>query len=730
MVCSRLSTLLLSFLVLLSVVTAPTLVSGYDSTQADTTVQPSESIASLATGVDNPPLAAASQANNSSATQHENPERVDEEGDTAALERWYTRQLRSQLEQSSANLSEGDYENARALLGDEYNETLEEYADLAEQTSGSEDDEVASRLQNTTDSHREYVSAVEKYRQTQAAYEEAKENGNETRARKLARELERLATQINQTGSTLTRNYEAVENETESNLTDVQQSITNTSTNVTTQQTSVRRTEFTRTTLTVDYYTRNISFRDPLVVNGTLATVNGTRLENQTIAVSLRSQTAQTETTANGSFSLTVRPTLLPRGTQQITVRYLPKNTSVYLDSHTTQTVNVTATTPTVTLTHHPDRVEYNETLLVAGEVDVPNVTAGVNGVPVRIMFGSETLGTTQTTANGSFTLTASLPASVPAGEQQLRVLLPLSGQALSTATATTSLTVRPTPTQLTVSTDADAPSSPNRTQLRGQLRTENGTALPNQSIVIRVNDQTVDTVTTNDKGVYTTTLNTSALQETTNETSPNATAVFVGSGSLQQSRAATDVQVRPSSGPLSSLPVSPTVLGTGLLGLGALGALALRDLGFGGSEASTEVPQEEITNTAPAGTDSEMVAPTMADSQSILEEATTHLEADNDDDAVKLAYLAVRHHFTTSIDGLQDTAAQTHWEFYNMYRTNEDTTPEAVSHLKSLTEAFERAQFTTDALATEQATTAVETAADILSDRPTEQTDAATGAQ
>ena len=716
MVRPRLSTSLFSIFILLTVVTAPTLAYDAASRQTRTTAQPSDGGALLVADVQSLSPAAVAPTNNSSMVQHENPESVDEGGNAAALQQWFAQRIRSYIERSSANLSQGDYEMARTLLGEEYNDTVEKYADLAEQTETNEDDEVATRLQNTTESHRQYVSTVETYRQTRTAYQRAKQNENETRAQKLARELEQLATQINRTGSTLTRNYKTIANETDSNLTQIQHSITNTTTNVSSQQTPIRRTEFKRTTLTVNRYTTNISFRNPLVVNGTLATANGTQLGNRTVVVRLGRQTVRTTTTANGSFSLVVRPTLLHRGVQQISVHYLPQATSVYLDAQTALTVNVTATTPKITLTRHPASGKYNDSLVISGTVHVPNVATGVNDVPVRIMVGSETLGTTRTTVNGSFTLTASLPSSVRTGEQQLRVVVPLTGRALTPATAVTSLSVRPTPTQLTVSTNPTATASPNSTQVRGQLRAGNGTPLPNQSITIRVDGRAITTTVTNERGAYATTLNISALRGATNATSSNVTAVFTGSGNLERSQAVTAVQVRSSSGPLSDLPVPPAVLGTGLLGLGALGALALRDFGLGGRGPSADSANDTIADTASAANKSETTSSTMAGSQSILEQARTEVKAGNDDTAMKLAYMAVRHHLTTHVDGLADTGSQTHWEFYNTSQNLEDVTPVRVSDLESLTEAFERAQFTMGELSPTRATEAVEIATTVLS--------------
>lgn len=709
MVPARRFTPLFTFLVLSLVVTAPALGQTATPTPVDSPLHDS-------TGV--PPVIEESRpiqtitasSNNSSTVQHENPASVDRDGDTTALQQWFARQFQSRLQNSSVNLSQGEYDKARALLGDEYNETVAKYGDLAEQTSSSGDNSVATNLQNATEHHREYVATVKEYRQTRAAYQRAKQSGNETRTRRFARELERLATEINQTGTTLTRRYDTVANATESNLTGVQHTITNSTENVLEQQSRIRRAEFTRTAIAVDRHRSQISFQEPLTVEGTLTAANGTHLGNRTVAVTLGNRTVRTTTTANGTFTLSARPTLVPRGTQTIVVRYLPRNASMYLGTRTAITVNVTAVTPTVTLTQSPDSGQFGNVMTIKGNVRVPNASATVDDVPVQVLVNSTSLGTTQTTANGTFTLTTTVPASAPTGRQPLRVLLPLTDRALTPTTTTASLAVRPTSTQLTMIADT-ATTSANRTHFRGHLRTKNGTLLQNRTLALRVDGQTVATAVTNENGAYATTLNTSVLRATTNASSANVTALFAGSGNLNVSQAATAVQVRASGGLLQGLPVSPlVVVATGVLGLGGLGVLARQRLNAFDQQTASESPRGTED---PTTATSNAVPTTTIDSESILTQATAQLKADNPDDAVALAYGAVRHQLTAQADTLESTTAQTHWEFYNAYRNENDLDlgPNRTSDLESLTEAFERAQFTTGRLTPERANEAIETA-------------------
>jgi len=66
--------------------------------------------------------------------QHERPEAAGESGDLQALQRWLDGRLSGQLESSTVALSEGEYERARAMLGDDYDERLDQYVDVAGET--------------------------------------------------------------------------------------------------------------------------------------------------------------------------------------------------------------------------------------------------------------------------------------------------------------------------------------------------------------------------------------------------------------------------------------------------------------------------------------------------------------------------------------------------------------------------------------------------------------------
>ncbi|WP_137284634.1 DUF4129 domain-containing protein [Halorussus salinisoli] len=545
----------------------------------------------------------------------------------------------------------------------------------------------------------------------------AKQNGNETRARKLARELEQLQTQINRSETNLTQSYESIANNTGSNLTTVQRSISNSSQNISTQQADIRRTEFTQTTITIDQATTNISFRDPLNVTGRLTSANGTALENRTIAIKLGPRTVLTNTTTNGSFTVSARPTLISRGTQTISLRYLPANTSAYLSSTTAITVNVTAVTPTVTLTHFPSQSQYNQTVTIAGQVDVASIGVGEE-VPLRVTLGSTIVGTTKTTAAGTFTLNATIPASLQAGSQELQVTVPLEDRALARTTTTESISVTETATHLSVTTLQE---SANQVQFQGELRTVAGEPIANQTLRVEAANQTLATVTTNKSGAYATVLNTSNTTALSSDQSVNVNVTYSGAGNLKQAHAATQIETGAGESPWNSLPVSPLVFGGSLLGIGVIGALVLRSLTQSSPRTTAEDTDTDQEHTSSVASETHPSERTMAVGESLLEQATTHLEDGEYNNAVQMAYRAVRQQLTEQTNTVAEPTAQTHWEFYREYQNPQDSTLVRLSELESLTEAFEQARFTPSSLSSEQATTAVKIATSIVSPTDTD---------
>ncbi|WP_135855112.1 hypothetical protein [Halorussus salinus] len=724
-------------LVLLGAPLAP-LAAGQAHTTAGTTgdVTP-DSSAPRTVGVTPSSLQSPPPTNNSS-VRHESREELAGPDERAALSQWFGTHLSSQLGSSVIKLDQGEYEQARSLLGDDYNTQLGRYVDVAGETAGTADDQTADRLKTTQENQADYVESVQEYRETYRDYVAAKQAGNETAARTHARELNSLANQIQQTGGNLTTSYRVLGNRTNANLTQGQQTVDRITENITTQQTTVRRETFVNTTLTLKSVSTTASILDPLQVHGRLAATNGTVLADRHIVMQIGARTIRTRTTTNGQFTLSLRPTLLAEGEQSLSVHYRPRTDAVYLGSNDTATVRITQQTPTVQLTGSSTTVAYNETVTVHGRVHVQNQSVG-DGVPVRITVEGTSLTTAQTKSDGTFTATATLPPGVPAGEQDLRVALPLEGRALRAANTTTSLRVQPTETRLTLrqSTSSDTASL----ALHGVLTTASGAGVPNQAVQLRVGGQTITTATTNQTGHYRTQLDPEALRPVAENPSMTVTAVYPGPGNLQSSQAQTTV----------SLPAEATGSGTGLGGrvmkwlsgspwivvlgglvVAGLGGLALwRYFGEGTSDTTSDTTTETGSEASATETASDTpTASTQSASQSLHDQAESLLEAGETDTAVQAAYTAVRQQATELLAlNADQMTARTYWEFYHLCRSHDAISESQAATLKHLTEYFEAAQFSPTQLSADRADEAIAQATTFLSElesstTPTSQTD------
>jgi hypothetical protein len=683
----------------------------------------------------NPPPAFATTGppapENNSSVRHERRDRLDETGDQTALKRWLASSLSSQLEGSFIQLEQGEYERARSLLGDSYRKDLGKYVEVAGNTDDESDDQAGEEFDEAQDQQDEYVTAVQQYRTTYREYEEAKRAGNETRARELARDLNDLQARIQQTGANLTASYDTLSSITAVDLSQANQTVTNTTGNITAQQREVRHATFTNTTLTITQRTATASFLKPVRLHGKLTAANGTRLADRQIVVRLSERTVRTRTTANGSFRVSLRPTLLPLGRQPVLIRYVPRASAVYLGTNTTVPVNIIQTTPTVSLSRTPSTVAFNETVAVDGRVHAANVSAG--GVPVQVAIGDTVLETTRTRANGRFTVRTPLPADVPAGEQSVHVTLPLADQALAPANASATVTVTSTPTQLSV-TQPNTTDEPTTVTLQGTLTTLAGAAVAEESIQVRVANRTVATATTNQTGQYTVEVAADALAAALapNNTTVTVTAVYPGPGNLDPSRAQTRVEVpapardaalggETGSGMATVwrwLPAPPWLIVGGVIALGILSGVVSRHFELGpwsheATDATTATDSQAETPAEPQPTNSDTELPI---GQPLYENARDHLVAGQTDTAVQAAYAAVRQQTTDALEwDAQDAATQTYWEFYYACRAHEAITDTQATALKQLTDDYEHAQFTSTATAADRATAAIDTAAEVL---------------
>jgi len=668
-----------------------------------------------ATGAGERVGAATTPADNDS-VRHENPDEAGEDGDLGDVQGWLLERLSGRLGGSVINISQGQYEAAEGLLGERTREYLSEYVDVAGETESEEDDETAETINETITRQRNFTRTRGNYSELYGEYLEALENGNIERARRLLRELADLERRLNRTGRNLSRNYREIGNRTGIDFGEERRVINGTVRNVSETLAEAREDLFNETRIVIEEYTANASVLDPIVVRGRVVVANGTASAGNTTAVSVGEVVlgeTDTRVTVNetGHFTLRHRPILLPRGGNNLTLEYLPPATSAYLASTDTFETTIEGREPTLTVNGTPEVVRFGSQVDLELGLTVAN--RSIEGVPIEATLGGVPLGST-TTENGTTTLSARVLAPVDDGARELRVAVPLDGQAVGGANVTRTIQVAETPTRLRVNATT---VSRNRIRLRGQLATINGTPLSGRSVQVAIGGVTAGTVRTNLSGGLNSTV---AIPAPINESaSVNRTVLVAATFAAPETNlgtanaSATITVLRDDSGGENTQ--------SGLFGLGypwwawlALLALALA-AGAGTylvlSRLESSEPDEEGSGDAgdPVATVESESGGEGSTTTSLLGFATDRLDAGAADAATEASYEAVRRRLADRLG----VAPGTHWEFY---RACEENLPEdRVAAIRRLTEAYERAAFAPGSVPVETAREALAAAREAL---------------
>lgn len=443
-------------------------------------------------------------------TQQENPDEVESGEYSDETAAWLARYLGTKLENSTISLSDGQYEQARELLGDDYDDRLEQYVEVAGDTESDADVTVASDFEAARDNQRTFTNEVQRYRSQYAEYQDARESGNEEQARIVAREMEQTASNITDSRQRLNRNYDQVENTTSINLDQGQAQINETTANVTAIQSSVREESLVGTTLTVRAASETASFTAPGTITGQIRTENGSALANELIKLRIENRTRTVQTDSSGSFETEYRPRSVRLGQQSIEVEYVPVPESVYLTDGDNVTIAVRQSTPEVTINRAPESVAYGDPLSVSASVTVGSTA--VQGIPVEIVVGDTVLARLATGENGSFLSSTAFPASVNNGERSVVVRVPYEDRAIAGASTEDPLVISETATDLSLTASA----ADSGVRARGQLQTADGRPVPNRPIRIQIGDSDTQLVETDENGSFQTLVDTTTASEGT----------------------------------------------------------------------------------------------------------------------------------------------------------------------------------------------------------------------
>ena len=655
----------------------------------------------LATGSEDhlsEPVAQQTTPSNETTEQHENPEQVSQQGDAEQVSAWLERRLTSRVEGSAVEISQGEYDQARAVLGDEYNSRLEQYVDVAGETAGTEDDQVVETLRETRERQQEYANATQSYRETYDEYQEARARGNTTGARAHARELERLSERVTTLNESLNRDYTTITNQTGSSTQAAKAVTSNATKNVTVQQSEIRTETFVETRVDVETNGSAVAFDDPMTISGRLTLQNGSAVGNQSLEIVVYNRTYETTTDASGRFEVVYRPVSVPVNATSVTVQVIPRSTSPYLGSSENVSVDVTQVSPSFTLSVSRSRVGYREPV----ETNVVATVGGraVPSLPVSASLdGSAARG--RTNSGGRISLAPRVNAAIPEGTQEIRVAHTRAGRAIGQEATTAPVTITSTETNLTVS----ATQRGDATIIRGDLATTDGTPIEERTVTVAIGDTVRSVVTTTD-GRYQVTVRNLSAADIENASSVPITARFDGSGTNladSSAKASVRIPVADSAGGISPVEI--------LAGVG-LGMVALLFAWlWTRQEESTRDTSTDVTATqssAVARSEEEQSLQWLVQARDAL--------AENDAEAATVAaYAAMRERLAQRAD-LADSL--THHEFLAACRTNIEQLDE--SALEAVAKAYERTIFAAQ-VDTEAASAAVEGAADLLGSSETD---------
>ncbi|WP_436932590.1 hypothetical protein [Halosimplex halobium] len=621
------------------------------------------------------------QTPDNSTDHHDDPDAVSEDGEISQVQGWLTQRLSNRLSDSAVQISQGQYEQAQSVIGDDYDSRLEQLVDVAGETDSESDDEASERLSALQRAQRNYSTAAAEYNETYQDYQEARQAGDEDAARRYARELQEIERNVTRFNRTLVENYGQVENLTGADLSTATRSIGSTSENITTQQRQIERELFTPTRLEIQPESATIAYDDPLTIQGQVTQANGTALADRSITLRIHTRTRTVETDADGAFTLEYRPRTLPANASTLRIEYVPEAESVFLPANATVGVTVEQVEATIAIRTAPERVGFGDQVEMAAQL----VHDGepVSGVPLTAAIGGYELQNARSTDDGSATMTGRVPATVPTGESQSTVSLAVADRAVTAAPATAPVTVTETATALTITGERVGET----VELSGQFTTVDGDPLGDRSVSLTISDSDDRTVRTDENGTYSVTLPRSELSDGVNG-SLAVTARYDGSGTNLGSVDTSERIQFESFGP-------PTDQSSGGIPLDLVAVVAVCLLAAGVAVGVLRISRSDdgdghSPNGTVGGSDPGNETPDAVQDRPDFSTSRSLLEANQPDAAVRHTYQQLRDHLTS------ETAVRhsdTHWEFLAKCRQSglpEDQT----AVLEELVQTYERLRF------------------------------------
>lgn len=618
---------------------------------------------------------------------HEHPDEYEGDGDRDAIRDWLGGWMSGQLSDSVIEVTEGEADRARELLGDDFADRLSQFAEVSD-----EDDDEPDVYDDARDDHERFVELYEQYNETWAAYEAAVAAGDTEEAHALAREINDLADEILElTGRMLDRveivplSEEAIEH------------VEETRDRVSEDQEQVQTVHFYETELTVEAVDATASFVDPAIVSGTLTDADGDPVANRSIELVVGETTHVVDTDADGSFTIEYRPMTRALDATNLTVAYVPDPASEFLASEDTVALDIEQVTPDLAVDVEPDAGGFGEELIVTGSLAVEAIP--VDGVDLEIVLGGQAVGTA-TVSDGHFETAVTIPGEVPAGTADLSVRLPLEDRALASVVEVTEVEIDETETAVDLTADVEG----DELVVEGGVETVDGQAVDAGTVAIYVDGEEQTEIGASGEFTERLTIPDDAGDNLT------VRAAFDGTGTnLGDSDASVAVtHEAPATGPTSWwLAVAISVV----LVVGAAAVWVY--VRAGGSDDEPRDPPEIAIGSEPDATPSQ---PDPHIAEQFLENATAAIDGERYDDAVADAYVAAR---LVMAEHVPPEGPMTHGEYAQYVRTvglENGLDAATVDRFEEVTDAFEHASFAPASMDSAEATAALEQARSLVS--------------
>lgn len=478
---------------------------------------------------------------------HEDPRTALGRGNARAVGSYLVGSMSNRLTRSARLLDQGEYPEARAMLGPEYDSLYNRYDDVRSDLGVNPD--AAERYALVRDEQIAYITAVQNYSLVREDYLEARRSADSFRSRKLAREMELQAEDVLEHRDNLVANYTLMTEMGGERQNETLRLVSLQAAEVTALQANVREQQFVDTRLELRAPNTSGSFSAPYQLLGTVTTVNGTPLANESGQLIVGTQRYPVSTDENGSFAVIYRPTTIPDGAATVEARFFVDEESVYLGDRTTIDLFVRQERPTVSVDVRPNTVGFGEEVVVTGRVGATVPTAAsylartedINRYHDRLVAAIAEEARTAYAANATEPVTSTVRVSLADFQtvpQPVGVALTVNVTDLTTVRGS-----RADPANLTVRVDEERvegfslPAS-----LRSPLPTEYAGA-SNVTLLVAVGDRRLGTTETASDGRFTFT--TSLPQDARSGAQPLRVALVAPDRALAPVVATTDVSVQ-----------------------------------------------------------------------------------------------------------------------------------------------------------------------------------------